>query len=403
MSSFAIFEVEATEPLATSLRVVPLSPFQIFRNLYIDLSWRPSDSGRQLQDSCGTYKWGLNYNCDTQQAKNITLLGPLKCSNCYAALEVNPTLKVETGNTGKPTKLSLTVSATFEANLEVSYDFTDINSSSWKTLYEVRSSNLLNEGFEFTMPLFGSLVSTINDWTLEMGIFPTYKLEGTADFRSNLEGVFQTRRTFEWTDAEVAWSEGSGFSYSLGSVNQSGSTTTPNLVDFTADLTAVLAPCTGLELAFGDETISEVSTCLALSCGRVPLIPLIDRLRRMNMFFPICCVHVIVLHSTAHTDRQTDRTRTDKTGQDRTRGQDWTRQGTTRQDRTRHDRTRQDKTGQDRTRQDQTGQDRTRQDKTGQDRARHDKTGQDTTGQDRTRPDQTRQTDTLDRWMKVFM
>lgn len=58
----------------------------------------------------------------------------------------------------------------------------------------------------------------------------------------------------------------SGFNYSLGSVIHNGTTTTPSLTDFSADLAASLAPCAQLSLDFGDESMSDASTCLALSC-----------------------------------------------------------------------------------------------------------------------------------------
>ena len=43
--------------LRTELHVLPVSPVQLFRNLYIDLSWYPLENlegtGRHLQESCG--------------------------------------------------------------------------------------------------------------------------------------------------------------------------------------------------------------------------------------------------------------------------------------------------------------------------------------------------------------
>ena len=40
--------------LRTELQVLPISPVQLFRNLYIDLSWYPLEGkGRHLQESCG--------------------------------------------------------------------------------------------------------------------------------------------------------------------------------------------------------------------------------------------------------------------------------------------------------------------------------------------------------------
>ena len=39
--------------LSTELRVLPISPVQLFRNLYMDLSWEPLEKGRQLQWSNG--------------------------------------------------------------------------------------------------------------------------------------------------------------------------------------------------------------------------------------------------------------------------------------------------------------------------------------------------------------
>ena len=46
--------------LRTELHVLPVSPVQLFRNLYIDLSWYPlQGEGRHLQESCGDLSWKI--------------------------------------------------------------------------------------------------------------------------------------------------------------------------------------------------------------------------------------------------------------------------------------------------------------------------------------------------------
>lgn len=248
--------------LRTELHVLPVSPVQLFRNLYIDLSWYPlQGEGRHLQESCGDYTYGLNYDCQTQKAKDVYSIGPLACSNCYAALKATPGFQVETDNLGVPTKIALDLSATFEVNFEVR--FSPSSDGSWKSLFSGPvSDNLIDKGLTFTMPLFGSLVSAINEWTVNIGIYITYQLKGQADPQSTLEGVFQTRQVFQWSGAQVAWTKGTGLSTELGTVSFNGSTVTPDLRDFAADLRGALAPCAGLEFNYGDETMSAVSSCL---------------------------------------------------------------------------------------------------------------------------------------------
>lgn len=186
------------------------------------------------------------------------------CSDCYAALEVTPRFKLETNSYGAPTKVALTLGATFEVNFELTYDSSS-RDDSWKPLFEGQlSSNLINTILSFTMPMFGSLVAKLNSWTINMGIYVMYLLKGKADLQSNLEGTLQARRTFEWSGAEVGWTRGKGFGWSLGTISNTGFTNTPDLADFSADLHAGLAPCAGLELNFGDETMSEVSACRIL-------------------------------------------------------------------------------------------------------------------------------------------
>ena len=49
--------------LTSELEVFPISPVQLFRNLYIDLSWYAVEgNGRQLQESCGDLD-GWNVSC----------------------------------------------------------------------------------------------------------------------------------------------------------------------------------------------------------------------------------------------------------------------------------------------------------------------------------------------------
>ena len=46
--------------LRTELHVLPVSPVQLFRNLYIDFSWYPlQGEGRHLQESCGDLSWKI--------------------------------------------------------------------------------------------------------------------------------------------------------------------------------------------------------------------------------------------------------------------------------------------------------------------------------------------------------
>ena len=187
----------------------------------------------------------------------------MACSNCYAALKATPGFQVETDNLGVPTKIALDLSATFEVNFEVR--FSPSSDGSWKSLFSGPvSDNLIDKGLTFTMPLFGSLVSAINEWTVNIGIYITYQLKGQADPQSTLEGVFQTRQVFQWSGAQVAWTKGTGLSTELGTVSFNGSTVTPDLRDFAADLRGALAPCAGLEFNYGDETMSAVSSCRSL-------------------------------------------------------------------------------------------------------------------------------------------
>jgi len=72
--------------------------------------------------------------------------------------------------------------------------------------------------------MFGSLVAKLNSWTINMGIYVMYLLKGQADVQSNLEGTLQTRRTFEWSGAEVGWTHGKGFGWSFGTISNTGPT-----------------------------------------------------------------------------------------------------------------------------------------------------------------------------------
>eukprot|EP00438_Fugacium_kawagutii_P014254 Skav203511 [mRNA] locus=scaffold1752:27585:28985:+ [translate_table: standard] len=164
----------------------------------------------------GDYEWGLNYDCQSELAKEVYSLGPLECSNCYALLNAAPGFTLETDGKGSPSSLSMTLSATLEINFEVKYNSIS-SDDTWKTLVTGDlSDNLLNKGITFVLPMFGSLVSAINDWTVSMGIYVTYSLKGQADLQSSLDGILQTRQVVEWSGASVTWTKGQDWaSYSL--------------------------------------------------------------------------------------------------------------------------------------------------------------------------------------------
>jgi len=261
-----ILEVEAlasSRSLSTRLRVVPTSPVEIFRDLYIDLSWHPVGrlADRRLQACSTDHHYSLNYDCESQRASQSHVIGPFTCSNCYALLDITPDFKLQTNSLGQPTRISLQLSATFEANLELGFNGLQSVSSDWTQLFSQRTGNLLNT-IGFVMPMFGSLVSAINSWTVNMGIYANYELKGQADVRSILQGVLQTKRVYEWTGAEVGWTSSEGFFYTLGVVSSSGNTSTPDLKDFSADLAVALAPCVSLDLNYDQETMSSASACL---------------------------------------------------------------------------------------------------------------------------------------------
>ncbi|CAE7501384.1 betA [Symbiodinium necroappetens] len=261
-----VMEVEAlatSRSLCTRLRVVPTSPVEIFRDLYIDLSWHPvgRSADRRLRACSTDHHYSLNYDCESQRASQSHVVGPFTCSNCYALLDITPDFKLQTNSLGQPTRISLQLSATFEANLELGLNGPQSVSSNWTQLFSQRTGNLLNT-IGFVMPMFGTLVSAINSWTVNMGIFANYELKGQADVRSILQGVLQTKRVYEWTGAEVGWTSSEGFFYTLGTVSSSGNTSTPDLKDFSADLAVDLAPCVSLDLNYDQEIMSSASACL---------------------------------------------------------------------------------------------------------------------------------------------
>ena len=196
-----VMEVEAlatSRSLCTRLRVVPTSPVEIFRDLYIDLSWHPvgRSADRRLQACSTDHHYSLNYDCESQRASQSHVVGPFTCSNCYALLDITPDFRptVSANPRGSP--------CSCPANLELGLNGPQSVSSNWTQLFSQRTGNLLNT-IGFVMPMFGTLVSAINSWTVNMGIFANYELKGQADVRSILQGVLQTKRVYEWTGAEV--------------------------------------------------------------------------------------------------------------------------------------------------------------------------------------------------------
>ncbi|CAK9024694.1 unnamed protein product [Durusdinium trenchii] len=222
-----VLQVADAAPVSSVFRVAPVSPLQLFRNVYLGVSWRRLEQpgwsaaaggeardGRQLQTSCGDFEWGLNYDCDSQQASQSYSLGPLKCSNCYVTLNATPTFQLQTNDEGQPTRLSFGLSAKFQSHLEVRLD--DVETSldpnatedTWTTIFTgPRSENLIDTFTAITMPMFGKLISSVNDWTVNIGIYVIYTLKGKAGLQSSLDGVLRDQRTLEWTGAEVAWTK----------------------------------------------------------------------------------------------------------------------------------------------------------------------------------------------------
>ena len=78
----------------------------------------------------------------------------------------------------------------------------------WTTIFTgPRSENLIDTFTAITMPMFGKLISSVNDWTVNIGIYVIYTLKGKAGLQSSLDGVLRDQRTLEWTGAEVAWTK----------------------------------------------------------------------------------------------------------------------------------------------------------------------------------------------------
>lgn len=272
-----ILRVEEVETQATAespvtwLATRATSPFEIFRNLYIDFSWGRAPrlgegSARRLSDEPWEHDQPLgnvsyNYDMTTAQATDAVPMGPLVCRSCYGIMDAMVRLVVES-NGAMPTKASLRVSGGFYAEIELAAgsDLT-VLPATWTKVLEAVGPDLLDSAV-MAIPLF----TLVNSMSLNLRVLPTFSMYIRGDVTLNDlmgEEIFKVSAdtSHSSTYFQIDWTP-DGYTTSAD-FQLSHTVNTPELYRAGRLLMASLRFCVGLNLTVGmsDEPLTGIEVC----------------------------------------------------------------------------------------------------------------------------------------------